>query len=89
MRGGYTKNTCDNDDGIPYTIMENFLPKVLTIEHIDLDVGKPYFQFKYGNGEFTTGNNHCGCGTVDESLNSVTKACKCAFMVDGEESNVA
>lgn len=81
-RGAYSMSGHGNDCGIPYVIMENFLPYVLTIENINAAIGGGYFRFLYGNGEFSIGNNHCTCQSMTTGLEA-KEGCKCAFPVDG------
>ena len=68
--------------GGPYTIEANFLKDVLTIRYQTASIGSPYFDFVYGNGEFSIGNNHCGCQDMSVGL-TAQAGCKCAFPVDG------
>jgi hypothetical protein len=70
------------DCAIPYTIEANFLQDVLTIKEQTAGIGSPYFEFLYGNGEFSIGNNHCGCQDMSQGL-FAEAGCKCAFPVDG------
>lgn len=70
------------DCAIPYTIEANFLKYVLTVKAQDSGIGSPYFDFVYGNGRFSIGNNHCTCGSMTKGL-YVAEGCKCAFPVDG------
>ena len=77
--GMYEQPSC----GVPYVIKENFLDYVLTIEHISADVGDPYFEFYYANGQYTTGNNHCVCGDGKAGFPTAEKDCRCAFPVAG------
>lgn len=79
LLGAFSPNgDCDS----PYTLEANYLADVMTIQSFT-DVGDPYFEFLYGNGKFTTGNNHCGCSTTDDSITSVAASCKCAFPQSG------
>lgn len=71
IRGTYALPSC----GAPLFIEENFLPYVLTVTSIDIDVGSPYFGFTYGYGKYSIRNNHIVC----------TDGCRCAFPVDGEQ----
>lgn len=82
LRGEYAPE--GNDCGIPYTIEENFLQQVLTIKSVDKTPGAKdaYFQFDYGNGEFSIGNNGCTCGDLSSGLQAAS-GCKCAFPVSG------
>jgi hypothetical protein len=54
---------------------------------VDTDVGGPYFEFTYANGEYSIGNNGCGCGTIANNGNGAVVGCKCAFPVGGEPDN--
>jgi hypothetical protein len=78
IRGGYTMPDC----GTPFSIEETFLPDVLTVTAVFLDVGRPYFSFLYGDGEYSIRNNHCVCVNDGGGL-EVTVACRCAFPIDG------
>lgn len=80
LRGAYAPE--GNDCGIPFTIEENFLQQVLTIKSQYTDPAGASFSFVYGNGEFTTNNNQCGCSDMSSGLQSET-GCKCAFPVSG------
>lgn len=75
-------DTSAGDCGIPFTIEANFLKDVLTIRYQTAAIGSPYFDFVYGNGEFSIGNNHCGCQDMSVGL-TAQAGCKCAFPVDG------
>ncbi len=78
--GWYAQPGC----GIPYTIKDNFLQDVLTVDTVSFDVGSPFFAFTYGNGKFSIGNNGCVCGETQQSTAiDVEKACRCAFPVSG------
>ncbi|KAH8705643.1 hypothetical protein BGW36DRAFT_367947 [Talaromyces proteolyticus] len=79
LLGAYSPN---GDCNSPYTLEDNYLADVMTIQSFT-DVGDPSFTFYYGNGKFSTGNNHCGCATTDDSLTKVAAACKCAFPQNG------
>ena len=47
-----------------------------------MDIGDPYFSMYYGDGQYVTQNNQCGC-TKSASVGSGTAECKCGFPVDG------
>lgn len=68
---------------LPYVIMENFLPLVLTISSVDNYLGDPYFSFYYGSGKFSIRNNHCGCLSGGGKGKRAKAYCKCAFPHDG------
>ena len=70
--------------GIPWTIEENFLQYVLTVTSVFMDVGDPYFEFTYANGEYSINNNHCVCSDTQASFPTAAKGCRCAFPVAGE-----
>lgn len=79
LLGAYSPNgDCDS----PYTLEDNYLADVMTISSFT-DVGDPSFTFYYGNGKFSTANNHCGCSTTDNSITKVAASCKCAFPQSG------
>ena len=63
--------------------MENFLTQVLTITSVNYDIGDPHFEFLYGNGKFSIGNNQCTCSEMSTGALSAMKGCKCRFPVDG------
>lgn len=64
----------------PYTWKANFLPYVMTIDYAHGSGGtvKSGFKFYYGDGKFSSGNNHCGC-TGRSNTN-----CKCGFPIGGK-----
>jgi hypothetical protein len=71
-------------DGLPYVIMEDFLPFVLTVAKVDMDVGRPYFSFYYGDGKYSIRNNHCVCQNTSGKGLAVQTSCRCAFLVGGK-----
>lgn len=78
--GWYAKPTC----GGPYTIKDNFLKDVLTVNTVSFDVSSPYFAFTYGNGKFSVGNNGCVCAKTQQSTaTDLEKAYRCAIPVSG------
>lgn len=79
LKGVYEQPDCS----IPYTIEDSFLEYVITVNSVFFDVGDPYFNMAYGNGEFVINNNGCTCGEMDDSINSVSVGCRCAFPIDG------
>lgn len=78
IRGAYAKPDC----GVPYTIMENFLPYVMTIDIINTGIGQGYFSMYYGDGHYVINNNHCDCVSVADGL-AANEECKCAFAING------
>jgi hypothetical protein len=78
FRSGYSVPSC----GTPFIIEENFLSDVLMMNTISTDPGDSSFDFNYGNGKFSTGNNGCACEKGDSGLELITR-CKCAFPVNG------
>ncbi len=83
LRGVYSPDDEGNDCGIPYFIEENFLPYVLTVDRVDFDPAGGYFRFRYANGLYSIGNNHCVCRDISSGLEAES-ACRCAFAVNGE-----
>lgn len=78
IRGAYAQPDC----GVPFTIMENFLPYVMTIDAIDAGVGSGYFSMYYGDGHYVINNNHCDCVSRPNGL-AASEECKCAFAING------
>jgi hypothetical protein len=66
--------------GVPWTLRAEYLHHVLTITRVFMDVGQPEFTFKYANGLYKNGEDHCDC----KSLGWARVGCKCAFPIDGE-----
>jgi hypothetical protein len=62
-------------------IKENFMPCEMDFKYIDVIVGDPGFELAYGDGLYSTGNNHCDCKNLPSSFNSAETACGCAFPV--------
>ncbi|CEL03557.1 hypothetical protein ASPCAL04711 [Aspergillus calidoustus] len=81
--GVYGPSNEDNDCGIPYVIMENWLPYVLTVTQVNFAVGGGDFTFSYANGEYMIGENQATCEDISEGLRGV-EACKTAFPLNGE-----
>jgi hypothetical protein len=78
VRSSYQMPNC----GTPFVIEETFLPYVLTVTTVSMDVGQPYFSFLYGDGKYSINNNHCVCVNDGGGLEAKV-ACRCAFPVDG------
>jgi hypothetical protein len=84
LKGAYTLNPkCDVYNGGQY-LNANFLPYVLTLKQVDMDVGSPYFQFVYANGKYSIHNNHCVCHEMKATFPEASKGCRCAFPINGE-----
>jgi hypothetical protein len=78
MKSLYQQPSC----GIPYYIEESFLADTLIISGLDAELGNPDFQFNYGNGLYSIGNNGCVCNDMSSGLEGA-EGCRCAFPVDG------
>lgn len=68
---------------MPYTIMDNYLPSVLTVTDANYDVGNPKFKFSYGDGTYQIGENGCTCQDASNGLQGA-QAYKCSFPLNGD-----
>ena len=86
LKGIYGPGT--SQCGVPWEIEESFLPFVLSITVVSMDVGDPFFEFLYGDGKYSVRNNQCGCADGPGQFNDKIKDCKCAFPVNGKHDDI-
>jgi hypothetical protein len=73
--------------GIPYYFEDSFMPYAGIIDRISMDVGNPFFNFKYGNGDYLINENGCVCNDMSSIFITAIKGCRCAFPISGVAAN--